>query len=276
MKRSSLVSSKGRSLRRENGKTNNEEVVVIEWEVRPGGLLVQKRGAGPVSSAGPMIKIKVSHDSYHHDVTVPSQSTFGDLKRILASKTGLEPMVQRLLFRGKEKDDDECLHIAGVEDTSKIILLEDPASKERKFEEMRKHQDPDKAYEAVANVRAEVDKLSDKVVDLEKAVQSGNDIAEKEFVVLTELLMIQLLKLDSIEAYGKAREQRRIEVHRVQSFVDKLDNLKARNCIPFSNCGNASFVTAKWETFHSGFGSLTAPKPFHHSPKVFEDWESFD
>ena len=78
MKRSSLVSSKGRSLRRENGKTNNEEVVVIEWEVRPGGLLVQKRGAGPVSSAGPMIKIKVSHDSYHHDVTVPSQSTFGN------------------------------------------------------------------------------------------------------------------------------------------------------------------------------------------------------
>ena len=71
--------------------------------------------------------------------------------------------MQRLLFRGKEKDDDECLHIAGVEDTSKIILLEDPASKERKFEEMRKHQDPNKAYEAVANVRAEVDKLSDKV-----------------------------------------------------------------------------------------------------------------
>ena len=45
-------------------------------------------------------------------------------------------------------------------------------------------------------------------------MQSGNDIAEKEFVVLTELLMIQLLKLDSIEAYGKAREQRRIEVSR--------------------------------------------------------------
>ena len=88
----------------------------------------------------------------------------GDLKRVLAQETGLEPKEQRLLFRGKEKEDEECLHMAGLKDMSKVILLEDPASKERKLKEMQKNQCILKAYEAVAKVRAEVDKLSEKVV----------------------------------------------------------------------------------------------------------------
>lgn len=37
-------------------------------------------------------------------------------------------------------------------------------------------------------------------------------MADKEFVVLIELLMVQLLKLDTIEADGEAKVQRRIEV----------------------------------------------------------------
>lgn len=47
---------------------------------------------------------------------------------------------------------------------------------------------------------------------METTFCSGTAIADKEFVVLTELLMIQLLKLDSIEANGEAKVQRRIEV----------------------------------------------------------------
>ena len=43
-------------------------------------------------------------------------------------------------------------------------------------------------------------------------MHKGTKVAEKEFVVLTELLMMQLLKLDSIEAEGEAKVQRRIEV----------------------------------------------------------------
>lgn len=85
----------------------------------------------------------------------------GDLKRVLAHETGLEPNEQRLLFRGKEKDDNEFLHMAGLEDMSKVILMEDPASKERKLEEMKKNQH--KAYEAIVKIRAEVDNLSNKV-----------------------------------------------------------------------------------------------------------------
>ena len=87
----------------------------------------------------------------------------GDLKRVLAQETGLEPKEQRLLFQGKEKDDEECLHMVGVKDMSKVVLLEDPASKERKLEEMKINQTVLKACEEVAKVRAEVDKLSEKV-----------------------------------------------------------------------------------------------------------------
>lgn len=87
----------------------------------------------------------------------------GDLKRVLANETGLEPKAQRLLYRGKEKDDVESLHIAGVKDMSKIMLLEDPASKEKKLEEMKKNKGILKAYEEVAKVRAQVDRLSQKV-----------------------------------------------------------------------------------------------------------------
>lgn len=87
----------------------------------------------------------------------------GDLKRVLAQETGLEPKEQRLLFQGKEKDDEECLHMVGVKDMSKVVLLEDPASKERKLDEMKRNQSILKAYEEVAKVRAEVDKLSEKV-----------------------------------------------------------------------------------------------------------------
>lgn len=47
---------------------------------------------------------------------------------------------------------------------------------------------------------------------LEGNVRYGTKVAEKEILVLTELLMVQLLKLDSIEADGEAKVQRKIEV----------------------------------------------------------------
>ena len=56
----------------------------IECEVRPGGMLVQKRDdvladddEGGAGSRGPTIKITVSHGSDRHELHVPAQSTFG-------------------------------------------------------------------------------------------------------------------------------------------------------------------------------------------------------
>ena len=47
--------------------------------------------------------------------------------------TGLEPREQRLLFRGKERDDTDHLHMVGVRDKDKVLLLEDPALKDMKL-----------------------------------------------------------------------------------------------------------------------------------------------
>ncbi|KAF9592053.1 hypothetical protein IFM89_011803 [Coptis chinensis] len=191
----------------------NEE---IGWELRPGGMLVQKRIDG-VGASGPMIKIKVSHGSYQHEINVPAQSTFGDLKRLLAHETGLKPKEQRLLFRGKEKEDTDCLHMAGVLDMSKVVLLEDPASREKKLQERKNDSGVSKSCEAIAKVRVEVDKLTKKVSALESIMRNGTKIAEKEFNILTELFMMQLLKLDGIAAEGEAKDQRRIEVRVVSN-----------------------------------------------------------
>lgn len=47
---------------------------------------------------------------------------------------------------------------------------------------------------------------------MEVAVDGGTKVEEKEFLVSIELLMKQLLKLDSIEAEGEAKLQRKAEV----------------------------------------------------------------
>ncbi|XP_058088446.1 BAG family molecular chaperone regulator 4-like isoform X2 [Magnolia sinica] len=135
-----------------------------------------------------------------------------NLKGVLARETGLEPKEQKLLFRGKEKDDDEFLHMVSVKDMSKVVLMEDAASKERKLKEMKRDQVISGALNSVALVKAEVDKLSQKVSSLEVIMHGGTKVAEKEFVVLTELFMVQLLNLDSIDAEGEAKVQRRSEI----------------------------------------------------------------
>lgn len=160
----------------------------------------------------------------------------GELKRHLSQVVGLEPEEQRLLFRGKEKDNEERMHMAGVKDMSKLVLLEDPASRERKLDEMKKNERIARACEAVVQIRSEVDKHVEKVCHclafqciifefcsesdmclcqvsgLQASVYAGKKVEEKEFLVLTELLMVQLLKLDGVEAEGEAKVQRKIEV----------------------------------------------------------------
>lgn len=56
----------------------------------------------------------------------------GELKIILSLMTNMEPREQRLLFKGKERDDEEYLHMVGVRDKDKVLLLQDPAIKEEK------------------------------------------------------------------------------------------------------------------------------------------------
>ncbi|KAF7002062.1 hypothetical protein CFC21_017603 [Triticum aestivum] len=102
----------------------------IEWEVRPGGMLVQRRdGRGDVE----IITVRVATGYSWHEVSVGATCTFGELKVLVSMVTGLEPREQRLLFRGKEKEDSDHLHMVGVRDKDKVLLLEDPALKDMKL-----------------------------------------------------------------------------------------------------------------------------------------------
>uniref|UniRef100_A0ACD5UQT9 Uncharacterized protein n=1 Tax=Avena sativa TaxID=4498 RepID=A0ACD5UQT9_AVESA len=103
----------------------------IEWEVRPGGMLVQRRDCrGDVD----VITVRVATGfSSWHEVSIGATCTFGELKVILSMVTGLEPREQRLLFRGKEREDSDYLHMVGVRDMDKVLLLEDPALKDMKI-----------------------------------------------------------------------------------------------------------------------------------------------
>ena len=107
----------------------------IEWEVRPGGMLVQKRRLpGDDDAEAEAVLVRVATGAgWHHDVSMDATATFGDLKVLLSLATGLWPREQRLLYRGRERDDADHLHMAGVQDGDKVLLLEDPAVTERKL-----------------------------------------------------------------------------------------------------------------------------------------------
>ncbi|KAH0984635.1 hypothetical protein GBA52_011812 [Prunus armeniaca] len=59
------------------GATNNNGE--IKWELRPGGMLVQRRETAAESSAGEvLITVRVSAVSHCHDISIEATSTFGN------------------------------------------------------------------------------------------------------------------------------------------------------------------------------------------------------
>lgn len=89
---------------------------------------------------------------------------------------------------------------------------------------------------------------------IEVAINGGNKAAEKEFLVLTELLMSQLLKLDSIAAEGEAKLQRKAEV------VLMILGCKAEILI---FCFLFSFFPLFHAISHIGHSCLTIPLNFY-------------
>nr|XP_043617199.1 BAG family molecular chaperone regulator 2-like [Erigeron canadensis] len=103
----------------------------VKWEVRPGGMLVQRREIVGESVADGVISVRVTSVSEWHDISIQATSTFGELKMILSKVTSLDAKEQRLLFKGKERDDVEHLHMVGVKDNDKVLLLQDPSIKDK-------------------------------------------------------------------------------------------------------------------------------------------------
>eukprot|EP00252_Welwitschia_mirabilis_P020415 TRINITY_DN5000_c0_g2_i1.p1 TRINITY_DN5000_c0_g2~~TRINITY_DN5000_c0_g2_i1.p1 ORF type:complete len:255 (-),score=45.99 TRINITY_DN5000_c0_g2_i1:387-1151(-) len=237
------------------GSSMKNDADSIDWEVRPCGMLVQKRdpSADPAFKPPPTANLRVTYGSVHLEVSINLQTTFGELKKLLAVETGLQPNEQRLIFRGKERDNSDFLDITGVKDKSKIILIEDPCSRERKYIEMKRNAKIEAACKAVSEVSSEVDKLVNKVSSIEANVNAGKKVPDTEIAMSIELFMRQLVKLDSISAEGEAKIQRRLQVRRVQRLIENLDELKARNTMPKSLLDHPkapmTTTTTKWQTF---------------------------
>jgi hypothetical protein len=227
---------------------------------------------------GPSIRLSVTHGLKQYDVAVLPQISIGDLKKVLAQQSGLDPANQKLLFRGKEKEDSELLHTSGIKDMARLVLLEAPRSQEERPPEEKMTPEVARACEAIARVSTEVDKLADKISTLEAAVNGHKKVDEKEFTVLTELLMIQLLNLDGIEAEGEARLQRKNEVKRIQNLVEATDVLKVRYNNPFMDQGRSVEATpqTQWATFDSVSGQTPQPHAQQPATQITENWERFD
>ncbi|XP_015691578.2 BAG family molecular chaperone regulator 1-like [Oryza brachyantha] len=226
------------------------------WEVRPSGMVVQAREEGAGAGAGgggggipprpppPEITVRVKYGAARHEVAVSSIASFGELKKLLAARTGLLPADQKLTYKGKERSNSDYLDVCGVKNKSKLVLAEDPTSVERRYIERQKNAKIESANRAIGAIALEVDKLADQVRSIEKSINRGSKVAEVQITTLIELLMRLAVKLDSIHAEGDSSSQKNIQAKRVQKCVETLDVLKISN----ARLQNV-IVTTKWETF---------------------------
>jgi len=65
-----------------------------EWEVRPGGMLVQKRSPDADAPAGapvPTIRVKVKFNGVYHEIYINSQASFGNPSRMHTPRLAGDP-----------------------------------------------------------------------------------------------------------------------------------------------------------------------------------------
>lgn len=259
------------------------------WEVRPGGMLVQKRSPDadppPGGAPVPTIRVKVKFNGVYHEIYINSQASFGELKKLLSEKTGLHPDDQKVVYKDKERDSKAFLDMAGVKDRSKLVLLEDPAAQAKRLLEQRRTDKAERAAKSISRIGLDVDKLATKVSALEAIVSKGGKVVDADVVALTEALMNELVKLDSIAADGEVKVQRRMQEKRVQKYVETLDAIRAKNAA-------APKAKAKANDDMNGHAKARAPQLPPRPPPVSQrrnfqqpspapapptqGWESFD
>ncbi|XP_047336039.1 BAG family molecular chaperone regulator 4-like [Impatiens glandulifera] len=109
----------------------------VKWEVRPGGMIVQKRSEDHEmirSMNNNKITVRVSSvnsqgDYWQDDITVSSTSTFGELKMAICMARGLimDSNIKRIVYKGKEREDNEHVHMVGMTDKDKVFFLDHPS-----------------------------------------------------------------------------------------------------------------------------------------------------
>lgn len=88
----------------------------------------------------------------------------GELKKLLSGPTGLHHQDQKLMYKDKERDSKAFLDTAGVKDRSKIVLVEDAISQEKRYLEMRRNAKMEKASKYISEISLEVDRLAGQVL----------------------------------------------------------------------------------------------------------------
>ncbi|XP_044485075.1 BAG family molecular chaperone regulator 2-like isoform X2 [Mangifera indica] len=216
--------------KKSSGGTGKVGMNVEEWEIRPGGMLVQKRNLDSNQSVTvPTIKVRVKFGSTYHEVCANSIASFGELKKTLAEHTGLHHQDQKLIYKKKVRDSKEYLDVAGVKNGSRMVLVEDIASRERRCLEMIRNANIEKASKLLSQIRLQVDKFAERVTVLEASACRGDRITDKDFDNLIGMLMTELVKLDEISIEGDLKLQKSVQERRVQKYIEILDILKLNN-----------------------------------------------
>ncbi|KAI3815839.1 hypothetical protein L1987_15522 [Smallanthus sonchifolius] len=148
---------------------------------------------------------------------------------MLTAPTGLHHGDQKLIYKDKERASKTFLDFVGVKDKSKMVVLEDPISREKRLIEARTNAKSAKAAKLILEISMEVDRLAGQVAALESVVSRGGKVADKMVLDLIESLMNQLLKLDEIKVDGDVNQQKKLQVEKVQRYVETLDVLKIKN-----------------------------------------------
>ncbi|XP_057547400.1 BAG family molecular chaperone regulator 1-like isoform X2 [Amaranthus tricolor] len=194
------------------GSCGGGEEAPENWEMRPCGMLVQKRVDDEQNTKPPpTIRVRIKYASIYHDIYINSQATFGVLKKMLTEPTGLHHEDMKVYYKDKERDSKEYLDIVGVKDKSKLVLVEDPISQEKRYLEIRKNAKMEKAAKSISQISLQVDKLATQLTALESVISKGGRVAEKDIVNFIELLMNELIKLDGIVADGDVKLQRKMQ-----------------------------------------------------------------
>lgn len=82
---------------------------------------------------------------------------------MLTGPTGLHHEDQKLIYKDKERASKTFLDAVGVKDKSKMVLVEDPISQEKRYLEARKNAKMEKAAKSISEISLEVDRLAGQV-----------------------------------------------------------------------------------------------------------------
>jgi len=119
------------------------------------------------------------------------------------------------------------------------------------------------------------------VAALDASVRKGEKVAENDVVQVTELLMNELLKLDAVVADGDVKAQRRMQVKRVQKYVETLDAVAVKNAAIVRKSGERAAAKQQQQQQLPAQQQPPAPQPqynHHQQPAAAGQtrWEMFD